>query len=34
MQAADGRTFRIRPVGPDRVFVFIWEMNPQKVIKV
>ena len=34
MQTDDGRTFRIRPVGPERVFVFIWESNPANVIRV
>ena len=34
MQAEDGRTFRLRPVGTERTFVFIWENAPQRIVKV
>jgi hypothetical protein len=34
LQAEDGRTFRIRPIGPTRMYVFIWEPRPTNVIKI
>jgi hypothetical protein len=34
MQTEEGKTFRLRPVGGNRTFVFIWEHTPAKIIKV